>query len=103
MTIKEMDSVETLFSEAMRLYPPIHVIFRQANADTELGGVAIKKGDTVVVSPYALHRDARYWKNPESFDPERFARGEPSHKYAYIPFGGGPRSCIGSHFAMMEA
>ena len=91
--------------ESMRLYPPAWAIGREAIEDFEIEGHAIKKGDQLIVSQWVLHRDPRWFADPETFRPERwdrdFARTLP--KGAYIPFGDGPRVCIGNHFAMMEA
>jgi cytochrome P450 len=93
------------FQEAMRLYPPIWIMERRAIGDDTIGGHPIPAGSSVVVSPYTMHRDARWWPEPDRFDPERFsprrAAGRPRH--AYLPFGLGPRLCIGMHFAMAEA
>lgn len=90
--------------EAMRMYPPAWAMSRMALADDHIGPYRIPKGDTVVVSPYLLHHDPAHWPNPEHFDPDRFApsadAGRPA--YAYLPFGGGPRLCIGNQFALME-
>ena len=88
----------------MRLYPPAWIITREAVQDTELGGYFIKKGDTMLASPYAVQRSATLWQEPEKFDPDRFlpARIANMHRYAYFPFGGGNRLCIGNNFAMME-
>src|SRR6185503_11651049 len=74
-------------------------------ADTELGGYQIKGDSVALIPPYILHHDPRWWTEPEKFDPTRFsAENEPNiPKYAYLPFGGGPRVCIGNHFALMEA
>src|SRR5262249_42947877 len=71
----------------------------------ELGGVRIKRGTMVVVSPYVLHRHRTLWKDPDMFDPERFLNGgrEKIDRYAYLPFGAGPRICIGATFALQEA
>jgi cytochrome P450 len=87
--------------EAMRLYPPAWVITRSVNEADQIGGYDIPAGSLVFVSPYVTHRHPRYWDDPEGFDPRRFER-EPA-KGAYYPFGAGPRQCIGSAFAMMEA
>ena len=93
-----------VFKEAMRLYPPAPGILREALHDTVIDGYRVKKGTTLMVSPYALHRRADYFSEPESFQPERFT---PEHekllpRSAYIPFSAGPRICIGNHFALME-
>ena len=90
--------------ESMRLYPPAWAMSRMALADDHIGPYRIPKGDTVVVSPYLLHHDPANWPDPERFDPERFAPGADAGRpaYAYLPFGGGPRLCIGNQFALME-
>ncbi|MEM6993203.1 MAG: cytochrome P450 [Myxococcota bacterium] len=92
-------------NEAMRVYPPVWIIERQALADDVIGGYRIPKGTIVAVSPWGLHKSPKLWKNPERFDPERFSpeRSEGRNKYAFLPFGGGPRVCIGNNFALMEA
>ena len=96
---------QMVFEEAMRLYPPAWTISRTALEADELGGYAVPKGTSVMVCPYVVHRDERFWRNPEAFDPERFkpeaAKARP--RFAYFPFSGGPRACIGSRFAMTEA
>jgi cytochrome P450 len=98
--------VEMVIKEAMRLYPPVYSLNgRMANEDVEILGERIPKNSYVMVSPYGMHHDPRFFADPERFDPERFsAENEPAiPKYAYIPFGAGPRVCIGNNFAMMEA
>ena len=96
---------EMVIKEAMRLYPPAWSVTRQTIADVDIGGYHIGKGKVVVVNTYGMHLDARYFPDPERFDPERFSPENEKliPKYAYIPFGGGPRVCIGNAFAMMEA
>jgi cytochrome P450 len=91
-----------VLEEAMRLYPPAWVVTRSVTADDEVDGFHIPAGSLAIVSPYVTHRDPALWPNPEGFDPERFAQGDPP-RYAYFPFGGGPHFCIGAGFAMMEA
>jgi cytochrome P450 len=83
----------------------VWIFGRTALGDDLVRGYRIPKGSFVGVSPYLLHRHPSYWKNPEGFDPDRFDAGASAgrHKYAYLPFGGGPRVCIGNHFAIMEA
>jgi cytochrome P450 len=96
---------ESVIKESMRLYPPAWVLFtREALAEVELGGYRIPTGSNVILSPYVTHRDARFFENPEQFDPGRFApgRAERIPPYAYFPFGAGPHVCIGNGFAMME-
>jgi cytochrome P450 len=91
--------------EAMRLYPPAYALGRLAEGDQEIGGHSIPAGSYVVVSQFATHRHPQFWDDVEAFDPARFTpeRERARHAYAYFPFGGGPRACIGSHFAMLEA
>ena len=90
--------------EAMRLYPPAYVFSRRAAGEDRLGPYRMPAGAHIVISPYALHRRPDYWPEPEGFWPERFAPGARTDrpKMAYLPFGGGPRICIGNSFAMME-
>ncbi len=89
--------------EALRLYPPAALLTRTAQAPDELCGRDIRKGDTVMLPIYALHRHKLLWENPDAFDPDRFANGPPDERYAYLPFGHGPRICIGAEFALREA
>ncbi len=93
-----------VIKEAMRLYPPVWGITRDAAKEDTIGGYRIKKGDSIVVSPWAVHRLEKYWENPLKFDPERFSpeRMKNVHRYAWFPFGGGQRFCIGNNFALME-
>lgn len=96
---------ERVLREAMRLYPPIWAMERRAVRDDELGGHPIPAGSTVVVSPWVTHRHPDFWEEPERFDPGRFTeeRSEGRPPLAYLPFGAGPRFCVGGHFAMTEA
>ena len=89
-----------VIEEAMRLYPPAWCFERQAIADDVICGHHVPKGTIIGVSPWVTHRLPRLWRDPERFDPSRFATAP--DKYAYVPFGGGPRVCIGNAFAMME-
>ena len=86
--------------EALRLYPPIWIIERRARVADTIDGVNIPAGSSVIICPWTLHRHPEFWPEPEAFRPERFAAGTPD---AWLPFGAGPRFCIGSEFAMMEA
>jgi cytochrome P450 len=90
--------------EAMRLYPPAWIFGREAIQGDTLGGLRIPAGAAVVMSPWLLHRDPRWWKDPEGFAPDRFAPEATNArpKYCYVPFAAGPRMCIGNAFAMME-
>jgi cytochrome P450 len=94
-----------VFKETMRLYPPVPILPRQVEKDTTLGGYHIKGGSGVLFSPHLLHRHAEFWDAPEVFDPNRFDKAEERkrHTYAYLPFGGGARVCVGNNFALMEA
>jgi cytochrome P450 len=91
--------------EVMRLYPPVWILPRLAQAEDEIGGYLVPAGADVLVCPYTMHRHPRLWADPERFDPERFnpSRTPNRPNYAYIPFGAGPRFCVGNHLGMMEA
>ncbi|MGW4725558.1 cytochrome P450 [Streptomyces sp. NPDC004291] len=97
--------VTRVLKEAMRLFPAAPVVGRRAVAATEIGGVAIPAGADVVVAPWVTHRHPDYWEDPERFDPDRFTpEAEATRpRYAWFPFGGGPRACIGQHFSMLES
>ena len=94
-----------VIAESMRLYPPVYVIGREATDDLELGGYRVKRGYTVLMSQWVNHRDPRYFPEPDEFRPERWENGLGKRipKFAYYPFGGGQRLCVGSSFALMEA
>jgi cytochrome P450 len=96
---------ESVIMEVLRLYCPVYVIGREPLEDRELGGFRVRRGTTVFMSQWVTHRDERYYEKPLEFRPERWSEGLTRQlpKYAYFPFGGGPRVCIGNHFAMMEA
>ena len=90
--------------EALRLYPPAYGIFRVARKSEEAGGIAIPKGAIVMVAPWLLHRHRRFWPDPDRFDPTRFLPGAAQpDRFVYLPFGIGPRVCIGAQFALTEA
>jgi cytochrome P450 len=93
-----------VIQEAMRLYPPAWAFERTAIADDEVAGYHVPAGTILIIAPYVLHRDPVQWENPEGFEPERFSpeRAAARPRYVYLPFGGGPRHCIGNGFAMME-
>jgi cytochrome P450 len=95
----------TVIQEAMRLYPPVWALTRKAVQADEIGGYRIPAGADVMICPYTLHRHPGFWADPGAFRPERFEQGTASlaHRYAYIPFGAGPRVCVGSHLGMLEA
>jgi len=94
-----------VLDEAMRLYPPAPRFDREALADDAIGDVTIRKGELVSVWPWLVHRHRKLWDDPDAFDPERFAPGRERerHRFQYIPFGGGPRVCVGARFAIVEA
>ena len=94
-----------VFEESMRLYPPAWGVPREAIVDDQINGYAIKRKTPIVVSQYLTHRHPDFWSDPERFNPERFNSEESAakrHRFAYYPFGGGPRLCIGHAFAMVE-
>lgn len=94
-----------VLSEAMRLYPPASVLIREAARDFDFGPVSLPAGAQVYVPIYAVHRHALLWHDPDVFDPDRFSpeAAKARHRYAYLPFGAGPRICIGMSFALIEA
>ncbi len=96
---------DAVVAEAMRVYPPVYLIGREATKELELGGYRVKKGYTIFMSQWVNHRDPTYFPDPETFRPERWLNGLAKRipKYAYYPFGGGQRVCIGNTFALMEA
>jgi cytochrome P450 len=93
-----------VLAEAMRLYPPAWILGRRALEDYEVGGYEIPRGSLVILSPYVMHRDPRFYPEPERFDPERWTPEARAARpqFSYFPFGGGPRRCIGEGFAWME-
>jgi cytochrome P450 len=95
----------TVIQEAMRLYPPVWGLTRRSLAADVVGGYRVPAGADLMISPYTLHRHPDFWPNPNQFRPERFktSAAVTTHRYAYIPFGAGPRVCVGSHLGMMEA
>ena len=101
----KLPMTRAVLEEAMRLYPPAPSLNRQALDDDEVDGVKIAKGATVLVMPWILHRHQKLWDRPDAFVPERFLPGarESIERYQYLPFGAGPRVCIGQYFAMQEA
>ena len=96
--------VQRVVKESLRLFPPAWIMERQALEDDVVCGYRIPSGGLVGISPYTLHRDPRWWPNPEGFEPDRFlpAAEQARPRFAYLPFGGGPRVCLGNAFAMME-
>lgn len=103
--IAQFHYTRQVFSEAMRLYPPAPIITRTALEDFKLGDYHVPEGTVMFVPIYAVHHHAAIWNAPQTFDPERFTPEavKARHRYAYMPFGAGPRVCIGNAFAVMEA
>ncbi len=103
--LPQLGLTQCIIEEAMRLHPPVWILSRRALDDDEIGGRRIEKGSNVLLSPYLTHRHPDLWPDAAAFRPERFraASKELMPRFAYYPFGGGPRTCIGNHFAMMEA
>jgi cytochrome P450 len=101
--LDEVPTSEHIAKEALRLYPPSVEVAREPTEDVELRGYRVPKSAGMILPVYSVHRDERWWDDPESFRPERWEREDvPSHEYAYFPFGGGPRACIGNRFATLE-
>jgi cytochrome P450 len=102
--IPKLPYTAAVITESMRLLPPVYVIGREATTDLELGGYRVKRGYTVLMSQWVNHRDPVYFPDPERFSPERWENGLARRlpKFAYYPFGGGQRVCVGNSFALME-
>ncbi|MBO0734102.1 MAG: cytochrome P450, partial [Methylocapsa sp.] len=96
---------KAVLEEAMRLYPPAASISRQAEGPDDLAGRRIRRGTLVIIPQWVLHRHRLLWENPDRFDPSRFMPGsrEKIDRFAYLPFGAGPRVCIGAYFSVDEA
>jgi cytochrome P450 len=103
--LARLRQTRNIITEALRLYPPADVIGREAISDCTIGSVKVRKGMNMFMSPWVMHRDSRYFQEPDRFNPGRwsdeFERALP--RFAYFPFGGGPRFCIGQSFALAEA
>ncbi|WP_375404059.1 cytochrome P450 [uncultured Sphingomonas sp.] len=97
--------LRAVLDESLRLYPPAPRLDREAMADDELAGRTVRRGDLVSIWPYVLHRHRALWDEPDAFDPDRFApdRRAAMHRHQYLPFGAGPRVCVGARFAIVEA
>jgi enediyne biosynthesis protein E7 len=103
--MRRLTYTSMVIEEVMRMYPPVWILTRQAQQDDEVGGYHVPAGADVLVCPYTLHRHPGFWDAPASFRPERFAPDQAADRprYAYIPFGAGPRFCVGNHLGLMEA
>lgn len=106
-TLEDVDALvwtDAVVRETMRLHPPAWVVGREGASDVEIAGHVVPAGAQMLVSPFAIHRDPRWWPRATSFCPERWLEDDPDRpRFAYLPFGAGPRICIGNHFAMLES
>ena len=101
--VANLPYIRMIVDEALRLYPPAGMVSRTAMAQDELCGREVRPGDTVMIPIYALHRHHLLWEDPDAFRPERFSDRKAVPRYGYLPFGDGPRICIGASFAIQEA
>lgn len=103
--LDRLEIVRQVLSEGLRLFPPAWILGRRALAEDEIGGFYVAPNTVIAICVYTLHRHPMFWDDPQVFDPGRFSSDGSSrrHKFAYIPFGAGPRQCIGNNFALMEA
>ncbi len=101
-TIQQLVYTRAVLNESLRLRPPAALMMRKVGKDIELDGYRLKAGRIAIFSIYNIHHHPDFWPQPEQFDPERFLNNA-SHRFAHMPFGGGERICIGSHFAMLES
>ena len=107
-TVQDIENapfIGQVLDEAMRLFPPVGFLARQASEPDTLNGREVRPGEIIFLAIYALHRHQMFWDNPDAFDPDNFApeKVKARHKYLHIPFGAGPRVCVGANFAMMQA
>ncbi|WP_158944434.1 cytochrome P450 [Granulicella sp. S190] len=102
--VSKLEFTTQVIQEGLRLYPPFWMIDRMAVADDHVGDIVIPKGSTVIVFVYGAHHAPRYWESPEEFDPERFIKANEKLRtpFTHLPFGGGPRGCIGGNYAMLQ-
>ncbi|XP_071494007.1 cytochrome P450 3A8-like [Diadema antillarum] len=104
-TVSKLSYLDNVICETLRCFPPVVLLDRVCNETFTYNGVTVERGTQVVIPMYAIHHDPELWPEPEKFDPDRFTkeRREKRHPFAWIPFGAGPRNCIGMRFALMEA
>jgi unspecific monooxygenase len=104
LDVERLKFTRAVIDETMRLYPPAFLIARAATAPDTIASLPVRKNDVVLISPWLLHRHEKLWREPNAFIPRRFMPGVPQpDRFAYMPFGVGPRICIGAHFALVEA
>jgi cytochrome P450 len=103
--VRDMAYTERVLNESMRLYPPVYTLFREPKLDVKLGGYRIPEGSALMISQWVVHRSERWYDDPDTFDPGRWTpeRRSQRPRFAYFPFGGGPRHCIGKAFSLLEA
>ena len=103
--VPKLSYTRMVIEETMRLFPPVHTLLRRALTDDEVCGRRVRKGSQVFIMPLVIHRHRRLWDDPDRYDPQRFSseQAKSRHPFAYIPFGGGPRICLGANLAMVEA
>ncbi|ELZ40457.1 cytochrome P450 [Halorubrum saccharovorum DSM 1137] len=102
---REMAFTERVLNESMRLYPPVYTLFREPKLDVKLGGYRVPEGTTLMCPQWVVHRSPRWYDDPDAFDPSRWKpeRRSQRPRFAFFPFGGGPRHCIGKAFSLLEA
>ncbi len=102
--LTKMEYMDQVVNEVLRLYPPIYIFARNALSDDSIDNYRVPKGMNIIMSLFTIHHDPLLWEDPETFNPERFSpeKIKSIHKYAFFPFGGGPRTCIGKPFALLE-
>jgi len=104
LDVEKLKFTRAVIEETMRLYPPAFLVARAAYGTDTVAGRAVKPKDVIIIAPWLLHRHEKLWRDPNAFIPQRFmAPNPPPDRFAYMPFGAGPRICIGAHFAMVEA
>ena len=103
--VREMAYTERVLTESMRMYPPVYTMFREPKLDVRVDGYRIPEGSALMLSQWVVHRSPRWYDDPETFDPDRWTpkRRSERPRFAYFPFGGGPRHCIGKAFSLLEA
>ncbi len=102
---QQLDYLDNVLSEAMRLYPPVYTLFREPKTDVRIAGYRIPSGSVILLPQWAIHRSSRWYDDPEQFDPDRWSaeRRRSRPRFSYFPFGAGPRHCIGKQLSLLEA